>query len=156
MPTPATNLPADLFFIDTNIFVYALLASEPLKKQRAVQLLEEALASHSGCISYQVIQEFANVATRKFAKRFTADECQQFIDAAMQPLNRVSSSTELVHAALALQTSTSYGFHDCLILVSALQSGATVVFSEDLQHNQLIDGTLRIVNPFLDLAMQGG
>jgi len=156
MPTPEIDLPNDLFFIDTNIFVYALLASEPLKKQRAVQLLEQALATHSGCISYQVIQEFANVATRKFAKRFTADECQQFIDAAMQPLNRVSSSTELVHAALALQSSTGYGFYDSLMLAGALQSGATVVFSEDLQHNQLIDGSLRIVNPFLNLAMQGG
>jgi len=155
MPTPEIDLPNDLFFIDTNIFVYALLASEPLKKQRAVQLLEQALATHSGCISYQVIQEFANVATRKFATRFTADECQQFIDAAMQPPNRVASSTELMYAALALQTSTGYGFYDCLILAGALQSGATTVFSEDLQHNQLIDGSLRIVNPFLTLAMQG-
>ena len=84
-----------------------------------------------------MIQEFANVATRKFAKRLTADECQQFID-----------------AALALQTSTAYGHYDCLILSSALQSGATVVFSEDLQHKQRVDGTLRIVNPFLNLAMQ--
>lgn len=156
MSTSATDRPDGLFFIDTNIFVYALLASEPLKKQCAVQLLEQALATHSGCISYQVIQEFAFVATRRFAKRFTADECQQFIDAAMQPLNRVSSSTELVHAALALQTSTGYGFYDCLILAGALQSGASVVYSEDLQHNQLIDGTLRIVNPFLNLPMLGG
>ena len=101
-----------------------------------------------------MIQEFANVARRKFAKRLTADQCQQFIDAAMQPLNRVSSRTELVHAALALQTSTGYGLYDCLILSSALQSGATVAFSEDLQHKQRIDGTLRIVNPFLNLAMQ--
>lgn len=151
----ADTEPADqLFFIDTNLFVYALLASEPLKKQRAVQLLEQALATQRGCISYQVIQEFANVATRKFAKRFTAEECQQFIDAAMQPLNRVSSSTELVHHALALQASTSYGFYDCLILASALQCGASVLFTEDLQHNQLIDGTLRVTNPFLNLAMQ--
>jgi len=153
---PATDPSDGLFFIDTNIFVYALLANEPLKKQRAVQLLEHALATHCGCISYQVIQEFANVATRKFAKRFTADECQQFIDAAMQPLSRVSSSTERVHAALVLQSSTGYGFYDSLMLAGALQSGATVVFSEDLQHNQLIDGSLRIVNPFLNLAMQGG
>ena len=62
------------FFLDTNIFVYALLASEPRKKQRALQLVEQALASHMGCISYQVIQEFANVALRKFASRFTVDE----------------------------------------------------------------------------------
>ncbi|MBP9905824.1 MAG: hypothetical protein KBF66_09720 [Rhodoferax sp.] len=77
------------------------------------------------------------MATRKFAKRLTADECQPFID-----------------AALALQTSTGYGLYDCLILSSALQSGATVAFSDDLQHKQRIDGTLRIVNPFLNLAMQ--
>ena len=65
-----------MFFLDTNIFVYALLASEPLKKQRALQLLEQALASHLGCISYQVIQEFANVATRKFVQCFSTDECK--------------------------------------------------------------------------------
>ena len=77
-----------VFFLDTNIFVYAWLQSEPLKKQRAIELLEQALASRQGCISYQVIQEFANVATRKFAKRLSPDECLQFIDAAMQPINR--------------------------------------------------------------------
>ncbi|MDO8261817.1 MAG: PIN domain-containing protein, partial [Gallionella sp.] len=95
MPTSEGSV----FFLDTNIFVYALLASEPLKKQRALQLVEQALASHRGCTSYQVIQEFANVATRKFAQRVTTDECKQFIDAAMQPLNRVGSSPELLHTA---------------------------------------------------------
>lgn len=155
MPTVTPNSTDGLFFLDTNIFVYALLASEPLKKQRALQLLEQALASHTGCISYQVIQEFANVATRKFAKRFTADECKQFVDAAMQPLNRVASNPELIHTALNLQAETGYSFYDCLILAGALQAGATTLYTEDLQHNQLIGGTLRIVNPFLMLAMQG-
>lgn len=154
MATTTDNPINELFFLDTNLFVYALLASEPLKKQRAIQLLEQALASHRGCISYQVIQEFANVATRKFAQRFSAEECQQFIDAAMQPLNRVASSTELVHTALALQTETSYSFYDCLILAGALQAGATTLYTEDLQHNQLVGGTLRVVNPFLNVAMQ--
>lgn len=151
--TPSTT--EGLFFLDTNIFVYALLASEPLKKQRALQLLEQALASHSGCISYQVIQEFANVATRKFARRFTADQCKQFVDAAMQPLNRVASNPELINSALDLQADTNYSFYDSLILAGASQAGASTLYTEDLQHNQLIGGTLRIVNPFLMLAMQG-
>lgn len=154
MPAPISSPIESLFFLDTNIFVYALLASEPLKKQRALQLLEQALASHSGCISYQVIQEFANVATRKFARRFTADECKQFIDAAMQPLNRVASSPELIKTVLDLQADTGYSFYDSLILAGALQAGATILYTEDLQHNQLIGGSLRIVNPFLLLAMQ--
>lgn len=141
-----------LFFLDTNIFVYALLASEPRKKLRAVQLLEQALASHTGCVSYQVIQEFANVSLRKFAQCFSVHECKQFIDAAMQPLNRVASSPELLEAALNLHDETRYSFYDCLVIAAALQAGANVLYTEDLQHNQLIDGRLRIVNPFLAVA----
>lgn len=141
-----------LFFLDTNIFVYALLASEPRKKVRAVQLLEQALANHTGCVSYQVIQEFANVSLRKFAQCFSVHECKQFIDAAMQPLNRVASSPELFEAALNLHDETRYSFYDCLVIAAALQAGANVLYTEDLQHNQLIDGRLRIVNPFLAVA----
>lgn len=144
-----------LFFLDTNVFVYALLASEPLKKQRALQLVEQALATHTGCTSYQTIQEFANVATRKFAQHFTPEQCQQFIAAAMQPINRVASSAELVQNALELQAETRYSFYDCLVLASALQADANVLYTEDLQHNQLIRGTLRIVNPFLAVANEG-
>ena len=138
-----------LFFLDTNVFVYALLASEPLKKRRALDLIEQALGSHTGCTSYQVIQEFANVATRKFAQRFTADQCKQFIDAAMEPLNRVASGNALVSTALDLQAETRYSFYDCLVLAAALQAGADVLYTEDLQHGQLLRGTLRVMNPFL-------
>jgi predicted nucleic acid-binding protein len=148
MPGPTSGV----FFLDTNIFVYALLASEPLKRQRALQLVEQALGSRMGCISYQVIQEFANVATRKFAQRFTNDQCKQFIGAAMQPLNRVPSSPALLEAALDLQAETRYSFYDSLVLAAALQAGAAVLYSEDLQHNQLVGGTLRVVNPFLMVA----
>ena len=141
-----------LFFLDTNVFIYALLSSEPLKRQRALQLVEQALAGRQGCVSYQVIQEFANVSTRKFAKRFTHDQCKQFIEAAMQPLNRVASSPELLNAALDLQAETRYSFYDSLVIAAALQANANVLYTEDLQHNQLIAGTLRIVNPFLMVA----
>lgn len=141
-----------MFFLDTNIFVYGLLAAEPLKKQRALQLIERALGSHQGCISYQVVQEFANVAIKKFSKRFTHDECKQFLDAAMHPLNRVASSATLHHAALDLQAQTGYSFYDCLIIAGALQAGCDTLYSEDLQHHQLINGSLRVVNPFLAVA----
>lgn len=142
------------FFLDTNIFVYALLATEARKKQRALELIELALNTRRGCVSYHVIQEFANVATRKFAKRFSAAECQQFIDAAMQPLNRVASSPELLAQALVLQEESRYSFYDSLMLAGALQVGATTVYTEDLQHYQPVRGSLRIVNPFLD-TVQG-
>lgn len=136
------------FFLDTNIFVYAFLASEPRKRQRALELIEQALATRQGGISYQVIQEFTNVARKKFAQRASPAECTAFIAAAMQPLPCVQSSTAMVMEALALHEQTRYGFYDCLILQAAQQSGAQVLYTEDLQHGQLV-GDVRIVNPFL-------
>jgi predicted nucleic acid-binding protein len=118
-------------------------------------LVEHALASHQGCTGYQAMQEFANVATRKFARRFSSEQCKQFIDAAMLPLNRAASSPELLNAALDLQADTRYSFYDCLVIAAALHAGAEVLYTEDLQHNQLLGGTLRVVNPFLMVANVG-
>ena len=136
-------------FLDTNIFVYAFLPGEPIKQSKAVQLIETCLGSGHGCVSYQVLQEFANVARKKFAARMTAADCKAFIDAAMQPMNRVASSTELIHGALDLQEELRYSFYDSLVIAAALQAGASTLYSEDLQHSQRVRGTLRIVNPFL-------
>ena len=137
-------------FLDTNIFVYAFLSSEPLKQAKAVRLIEASLGSGHGCVSYQVLQEFANVARKKFAIRMAAADCKAFIDAAMQPMNRVASSTELVHSALNLQDELRYSFYDSLVIAAALQAGAGTLYSEDLQHAQQVRGLLRIVNPFLE------
>lgn len=139
-----------LVFLDTNIFVYAFMANEPRKRERAVQLIESCLGSGRGIVSYQVIQEFANVARKKFAARMDAASCKAFVDAAMQPMNRVASSTALVFTALELQDELRFSFYDCLMIAAALQAGASSLYSEDLQHWQLVHGTLRIVNPFLD------
>ncbi len=139
-------------FLDTNIFVYAFLASEPRKRVKAIELIEACLGSGRGCISYQVVQEFANVARKKFVSTLSASDCKAFIDAAMQPLNRVASSTRLIHTALDLQEELRYSFYDCVMVAAALQSGADTLYTEDLQHWQLVRGTLRIINPFLDVA----
>ena len=139
-------------FLDTNVFVYAFLASEPRKRAKAVELIESCLGSGRGSISYQVVQEFANVARKKFASTLSASDCKAFIDAAMQPLNRVASSTALIHTALDLQDELRYSFYDCLMVAAALQSGADTLYTEDLQHWQLVRGVLRIVNPFLEVV----
>ena len=139
-----------MIFLDTNIFVYAFLASEPLKRDRAVRLIESSLASSQGCVSYQIVQEFANVARKKFAVKASPAECKAFIVAAMQPMMRVASSTELLFRAIDLQDELRYGFYDSLVIAAALQAGADTLYSEDLQHWQLVKGKLRIVNPFID------
>ena len=139
-------------FLDTKIFVYAFWASEPRKRAKAVELIESSLGSGRGCISYQVVQEFANVARKKFSTRLSSADCKAFIDAAMQPLHRVASSTALTHTALDLQDELKYSFYDCVMIAAALQAGADTLYTEDLQHWQLVRGVLRIVNPFLEVV----
>ena len=39
---------------------------------------------------------------------------------------------------------------DTVIVVSALSDGCSELWSEDLQHGQVIDGQMRIVNPLVD------
>ena len=109
----------DTVFLDTNIFVYPFLPSEPHKHTKAIALIESSLKSGRGVISYQLVQDFANVARKNFATRLGAEDCKAFIGAAMQPLYRVASSTLLIHTVLDLQVELKYSFYDCLMLGAA-------------------------------------
>ncbi len=60
------------FFLDTNIFVYTFDGRSPSKRAPANDLVARALDTRRGVISYQAVQEFLNVATRKFARPMPA------------------------------------------------------------------------------------
>jgi predicted nucleic acid-binding protein len=50
----------------------------------------------------------------------------------------------------ALRLAERYGFamFDVLMVATALQAGSSTLWSEDMQDGMLIDGKLRITNPF--------
>jgi predicted nucleic acid-binding protein len=137
-----------LEFLDTNVFIYAFDPDQAVKHEIATKLIESGLRSQGACSSWQVVQEFANVVTRKFVAKATPQEARLFIDNVIEPMNRVASSTELVHTALALREELRYGFYDSLIIAAALQARCSTLYSEDLQHGQVVRGGLAIVNPF--------
>lgn len=139
----------DNFFLDTNIFVYMFDPRDLAKQRRARQLVGHAIETDAGCISYQVMQEFLNVLTKKALGPSTRTEISTLLDKYLAPLCRMHSSVALIHRALDLQERWQYSFYDSLIIAAALQAGCTTLYSEDLQHGQKIE-TLTIVNPFLD------
>ena len=57
-------------------------------------------------------------------------------------------TSETVLAAVRLGDRLAYSHCDSQIIAAALSGGCTVLYSEDMQHGQLIDGALMIVNPF--------
>jgi predicted nucleic acid-binding protein len=41
-----------------------------------------------------------------------------------------------------------FSYWDSLVVAAALQGDCPILYSEDLQHGQVIDGSLRVLNPF--------
>ena len=138
---------SDRFFLDTNVLVYAFDAGSPAKAKVAANLVRTGISEGNGAISYQVAQEFLNVAMRRFATPLTPAEAIEFAITVLKPLTRVHSSQALLVEALGLVASHKLAWYDSLILASALESGASVLYSEDFQHGQRF-GALKIVNPF--------
>ena len=132
-------------FFDTNILVYLFDEVDDHKRERAERLVEQALKSESGCISYQVVQEAINVITRKLDA--TPEKARQLLSHVLTPLWRVNPTPTLYERGLDLKTRYGFNFYDCLIVAAALEAGCKTLYSEDLQHGQQIDG-LTITNPF--------
>ncbi len=136
------------FFLDTNIFAYAFDAGAPAKAKRASQLIRRAADTGKGIVSYQVVQEFFNVAFRRFAQPMSTAEAEQYLITVFRPLLAVQSSSVLYVEALRITREYKLAWYDCLIVAAALHGECTVLYSEDLQHGQQIED-LRIENPFV-------
>ena len=135
------------FFLDTNIFVYSFDKNAPTKAVRAAKLIRRAIEARQGIVSYQVVQEFFNVALRRFAEPMSGAEAEQYLSTTFRPLLAVHSSHGVYSRALRLATTYSIPWYDSLILASAIEGRCGVLYSEDFQHGQRFDG-LRIENPF--------
>ena len=135
------------FFLDTNIFVYSFDAGSPEKRKTAEQLIRKALETHKGVVSYQVVQEFLNVALRRFAPPFQRTDAERYIATVFRPLLAIQSSTALYNAALQIHFSNGLSWYDSLIVSAAIEGECNVLFTEDLQHGQKF-GSVEIANPF--------
>src|SRR6516162_1498878 len=136
------------FFLDTNIFVYSFDRSSAAKSRRAAQLIRQAVSTSKGIVSYQVVQEFFNLALRRFAQPMNVPEAEQYLGAIFRPLLAVQSSPALISEALRLTARHRLSWFDSLIVAAAIEGGCGVLYSEDLQHGQRF-GELKVENPFI-------
>ena len=139
---------SDRYFLDTNIIIYSFDSGEKEKQNISKELIASGLKHSHTSISYQVIQEFINVATRKFAQPLSYNDCKFYIDHVLKLMWEVNPSQNLFHEALGIAEKWKYSFYDSLIIASALEASCNILYSEDLQHKQKIY-SLKIVNPFL-------
>jgi predicted nucleic acid-binding protein len=126
-------------FVDTNVVLY-LLDDGP-KADRA-----EALLAQGPRISVQVLNEAMVNCRRKAGLSW--DETDIFLSGiiALCPVEDITLQTHEVGRALAER----YGFsvYDAMIVASALIAGCSTLYTEDMHDNLLVEGQLRLVNPF--------
>lgn len=141
-------MPVARVFIDSTTLLYTIDEDEPDHGAKAEHWLKQLAVLDAGCVNLQVLNEVANVVTRKarFRHRDPFLDVDAFSQYGSAPL-----SPEASLAARDLFLRYGYSWWDCVLLASALELGCTHFLSEDMQDGQSISNarrTLTIVNPF--------
>ena len=136
MPTAA--------FIDTNILLYA--ASDGRLEPEKTRLARLLLRGRPWAVSVQVIQEFHVNATRKVALGISSRHAAMVVDGLLERAV-VDTTRELFVRAVVLQNRFGLHYYDAAICQAAIQSGYRLLFSEDMNSEQVYDGVM-VLNPF--------
>ena len=140
------NASSQAAFVDTNVLVYAVADDDPARQLAAQMLVDALVAAQALHTSTQVLQELYVVLTRKVRRKFTSAQALDYLDRiARAPVT--TTDYGLVREAAELSGRDAFSFWDALVVVAAARSGATRLYTEDLQHGRTVLG-VEIVNPF--------
>jgi predicted nucleic acid-binding protein len=137
---------SDKVFVDTNLWIY-FFAKNPTKKGE--QIVEMITNQFSIVItSTQVLGELYNVLIRK--KIYSRSDAQAIVLGLTNTFPVLTIDTPKVLQALAINDHYGYSYWDSLIIATALGADCSILYSEDMQHQQSINNRLRIINPYQD------
>jgi predicted nucleic acid-binding protein len=128
-------------FADTNLFIYA----ESKDQHKAACAL--AIIQNSPVVSSQVINETVSVLTRKHG--FLLSEAHEIAESLLDLCEVVAVDANTIRKAIDLAKRYSLSHWDSLIIAAALLANCQTLFSEDMQHGQVFDKQLTVVNPFI-------
>lgn len=131
-------------FLDTNILVYSLDATDKNKQKRSRTLLTELAGSNLGVLSTQVLQEFYVVCTKKLKIEplLARDIMNSFA------FEIVIVNPELIQRGIDYSVLYKLSFGDALILAAAENARCSFLWSEDFQSGQNLRN-IKILNPLL-------
>jgi predicted nucleic acid-binding protein len=131
-------------FIDTNIVVYAYAGGQGERPDKSRWLIEQLATNGCGAISIQILTEFYSVSTGKLGMASRRAE-EIILSFGHWKLYRPAHSDIL--SAIRLQRGHKLAWWDALVLNSAIELGATTLWTEDFTHGRKF-GALTIRNPF--------
>lgn len=135
-------------FVDTNIWLYSLVQNDDVAGDARHGMAFAFLASLSRpVLNSQVIRETCSNLLKKSG--YPEDAIQRLIRGWYRDCEVFPSSAAQHLLASALRERHSFSYWDSLIVAAALDAGCVTLYSEDMQHGQVIDGRLTLINPFL-------
>ena len=133
----------DKTFLDSNILIYLYSEDEPEKQN----IVNNIFDKFECIVSTQTLNEFCNVCIKKLKRNVLE---------IIESLNEIRENCKLefvdnsvIEQALLLHKKYFYSYFDSLMLSSALKYNCAIIYSEDMQNGQIIENTLKIVNPFV-------
>jgi predicted nucleic acid-binding protein len=84
--------------------------------------------------------------TRKF--KFTYDEAATAIKESCQNNSLHINTEDTLLQACQIAGKYRFSIYDSLIIAAALESNCSILYSEDLNNGQVIEGKLTVKNPF--------
>lgn len=133
----------DSVFIDTNIILYSYSQTEIEKAKIANKLIFDA---QTCIVSNQVINETINILYKKY--KLQSEQIEDVILELDNSFEICSFSIKTQVKALRIKEKYKYQYYDSLIIATAIERGCSILYSEDMQHNQNIENKLVIINPF--------
>ena len=80
--------------------------------------------------------------------QLTEKQIQNFITSCYSRYKIINLSNNIFYIASNLRIKYSLSYFDSIIVATALEEGCNILYSEDMQQNQIIENTLHIINPF--------
>ena len=130
-------------FVDTNIWLYAFVETDDSSKSAIAGKL---IADIEPVISTQVINEVCVNLLRQAI--FSEDQISQLIEAFFGKYRVVELGRSALLEASRLRKAYSLSFWDSTIVSTALNSGVSLLYSEDMQDGMVFEGRLQVRNPF--------
>ncbi len=137
--------------IDANILVYAYDPADETHQEKAIQILDHLRLNGNGRLSAQCLGEFFSAVVRpqhKDPPRLTPVEAYNAVVQLSVQFETYPLTTLAVQEAGRGVRDHQLSYYDAQIWATARLNQTPVIFSEDFQHGQTLEG-IRFINPFL-------
>ncbi len=136
---------SDRIFLDTNILLYAILDVE-IEKEKTNQIINILKDSTDQfVISTQVLIEITN---QLFKNKVDDSNIKNHVDEIIEEFELHTVNSLLIKKAIFMKSKYKFSIWDSLIVATAIENKCEVLYTEDLHHGQIIEQSLKIINPF--------